>query len=53
VLNFSPVVGIEITSPPHLQASVFPLPLVRGGTHWLVGEGWGANSDEGTDIVVL
>jgi hypothetical protein len=39
--------------PPHPLASVVLPPIGSGGTHSLAGEGaWGANSDEGADILV-
>ncbi len=55
MLSFSPVVGIGTPPPPHLQANVFPPPLVpgEGGIHTrLQDRGWGANSDEGTDSML-
>jgi hypothetical protein len=49
VLRFSPVVGTVTPPPPHLLASLFPLPLVQeGGTHTrLRDRGWGGQFRRG------
>jgi hypothetical protein len=50
VLSFSPIVGIGTPPPPHLLASVFPLPLVRGGGGGGATLAWGRGGLRGGPI---